>query len=397
MNLIDLLVIVGVLVFAWSGWRQGFVAAFCSFAGFLGGGILGLFLAPFMLGMLGLNGVAGLAATAVVVLGLAIAGQIGMGIAGRILREKVDLDQVRILDNLGGAILNIGALAVVGWILASTAAAVPSSPVAMQVRSSALLSGLDSIVPGQARDLVGNLRGLVDDSGLPQLFDSFGVLPPAQVDVPSDTSAASPAVRRALGSVVKVEGNAPSCNSGFTGSGFVIAPGRVMTNAHVVAGVPQPRVHLRDGTWYHARTVYFDPRIDVAVLDVDELDATPLVMAGPAKRGDDAVIVGYPGGGDMTVSPARVRGTISSELARGTDIYGNPGVAREIYALRGIARPGNSGGPLFTTAGTVSGVVFAQAETDPDTAYALTADQVSEAVRRGTANSSTVSTGDCAK
>lgn len=396
MNIVDFIVIGAVIVFAWSGWRQGFVAALLSFTGFIGGGLLGAFVAPKLLTQFDLSGPTGLAATVGVVLGLAVTGQILASILGRRIRDHITWQPARIVDNLGGAALNVVALLVIGWILAFTAAALPSSPVATQVRASTVLANLDRLVPDQARDFANDLRTLVDNSGLPQLFDSFGVLPPAPVEAPSTAAAKDPAVRRALQSVVRVEGQAPSCDSAFTGSGFVVAPGRVLTNAHVVAGVPDPQVHVpgvREGL--SARTVYFDPRVDVAILEVDGLNAPTLKMTGPAERGDDAVIAGYPGGGPMTATAARVRGTISSDLARGTDIYGKPGVAREIYALRGIARPGNSGGPLLATDGNVFGVVFAQAQGDPQTAYALTADQVAPAIKAGRTADNTVSTGRC--
>ena len=395
-NIVDVMVIIAVLLFAWSGWRQGFVAALLSFAGFIGGGLLGSFLAPWLLRTVNLSGAAGLAATAAIVLGLAITGQVCAGILGRRLRAQITIEPVRVVDNVAGSVLNVLALAVIAWILASTAAALPASPVAAQVRTSTLLGTLDSLVPTQARDLMGDLRGLVDDSGLPQLFDSFGVLPPPGVDAPTTAVIDNPAVQRALASVVRVEGPAPSCNSGFTGSGFVVAPGRVLTNAHVVAGVPEPRVHVPNRTGYlQARTVYFDPRVDVAVLDVPGLTARALTMSGPANRGDDTIIAGYPGGGPMTAVAARVRGTISSSHARGTDIYGRPGVAREIYALRGVARQGNSGGPLLAADGTVLGVVFAQAQGDPQTAYALTADQVAPAIRLGSQATISLLAGAC--
>jgi len=397
-NPIDLLVVGAVIIFAWSGWRQGFVAALASFVGFIGGGLLGAFLAPLVLRQFGLGGASGLAATVALVLTLAVIGQIGSSYLGRELRDRITWEPAKALDNVGGAILNVLALAVIGWILASTAIAVPGSPVAEQVRESKLLAALDTIVPDQARDLVASLRGIVDTSGLPQLFDSFGVLPPAPVDPPSSAVARDPQVRAALSSVVRIEGSAPSCGAGFTGSGFIVGNNRVLTNAHVVAGVPSPRVHVPNTSdVYMATTVYFDPRVDVAILEVPGLKSATLKMAGPVARGQDAIIAGYPAGGPMTATAARVRGTISSDLARGTDIYGKPGVAREIYALRGMARPGNSGGPLLLPNGQVAGVVFAQAQADPQMAYALTAAQVAPAIAAGKALDTAVSTGPCSR
>lgn len=396
MNFVDWIVLGAIIVFAWTGWRSGFIAGLLSFVGFICGGLLGSFVAPWALKQTSLLGIGGLILTAAIVLGLSLTGQMVTSILGRKLRSKITWRPARLVDNIGGALLNIMALAIIGWILAATAAALPASTVSASVRSSALLAGLDSVVPNPARDLFSNLRSLLDDSGLPQLFDNFGV-PPAPVDPPSTAVVSDPDVQQALNSVVKVQGAAPSCSTGFTGSGFVVAPGMVLTNAHVVAGVEHPTVHVPKVGALKAQVIYFDPRVDVAILRVNSLNVKPLRMSGEVDRGTDAVIAGYPGGGPMTATAARVRGTISGEIARGTDIYGNPGVPREIYALRGTARPGNSGGPLILANGTVAGVVFAQAQADPQTAYALTAKQVTPAIAAVTSSTPEVSTGACAK
>jgi S1-C subfamily serine protease len=161
--------------------------------------------------------------------------------------------------------------------------------------------------------------------------------------------------------------------------------------------VNSPSVSVPRQGQLRATTVYFDPRIDVAILDVPGLDAPALPMDGPVDRGSDGVIAGFPGGGPMKASAARVRGTIPGDVARGTDIYGKPGVSREVYALRGTARPGNSGGPFLAPDGSVAGVVFAQAQGDAQTAYALTARQVAPAIKAGRAATSAVSTGGCAR
>ncbi len=397
MNFVDLIVIGAVIVFAWSGWRHGFVSAFLSFIGFIGGGLLGSFLAPWLLSRFDVSGMAGLVLTVGMVIGFAIVGQVLTSGLGRYLRDRITWEPARLVDNFGGAALNVLAIAIVAWVLAATASALPTSSVSASVRSSALLTTLDGVVPTQARDFVGNLRVLVDDSGLPQLFDSFGVLPPAPVDAPETAVVKNQAVQASLRSVVKVQGSAPSCNSGFTGSGFVVGRNRVLTNAHVVAGVEQPSVSVPRQGQLRGTTVYFDPRIDVAILDVPGLQAPTLEMSGPLDRGDDGVIAGYPGGGPMKVGAARVRGTIPGDVARGTDIYGKSGVSREVYALRGSARPGNSGGPFLTANGDVAGVIFAQAQGDAQTAYALTAEQVEPAIRAGLRGTQAVSTGPCAK
>jgi len=194
------------------------------------------------------------------------------------------------------------------------------------------------------------------------------------------------------GSVVKVSGIAPSCSRQIDGSGFVYAPERVMTNAHVLAGVTDPVVHA-EGEEYDATAVYVDEETDVAVLSVPGLPEVPLAFTKqPADSGDDSIIMGYPGGGPFYVGPARVRdrGDIS-----GPDFRNSQTVVRDVYALYGIVRAGNSGGPLFATDGTVLGVVFASAIDDPNTGYALTAQEVADAARAGSTATAEVGTGAC--
>ncbi len=139
--------------------------------------------------------------------------------------------------------------------------------------------------------------------------------------------------------------------------------------------------------------MYLDPRTDVAVLDVPDLVARSLAFGGAAQGGDPAVVAGFPGGGALTVGAARIRTPIE---ARGRDIYGNGVVLREVYSFRGVVRPGSSGGPLLSPTGDVLGVVFAAASDDPDTGYALTAEQVSQAAAAGAVASDEVDTGSCA-
>jgi S1-C subfamily serine protease len=163
---------------------------------------------------------------------------------------------------------------------------------------------------------------------------------------------------------------APGCGGLNLGSGFAVAPQQVITNAHVVAGtrsvavaVPSARRPLE------AQVVVFDLARDLAVLSVPGLAIEPLVPAG-AERGTPAAIVGYPGGGDVTVTPAVISGVIQ---ARGRDIYQAALVTREIWVISGRALPGNSGGPLVDIEGRMLGVVFAGSLSRPGESYALTA------------------------
>jgi S1-C subfamily serine protease len=194
------------------------------------------------------------------------------------------------------------------------------------------------------------------------------------------------------GSVVQISGVAASCSRQIDGSGFVYAPERVMTNAHVLAGVTDPVVSA-EGEDYDAVPVYVDEEADVAVLAVPGLPQVPLTFSPePAGSGDDAIIMGYPGGGGLFVGPARVRQRTDIS---GPDFRNEQTVVRDVYALRGEVRAGNSGGPLFDPEGQVLGVVFASAIDDPLTGYALTYEEVEDAAVTGAASSSPVTTGAC--
>ena len=392
MNVLDAILVALALVAGWGGWRQGLVSGVLSFAGFLGGALVGAVIAPRLLG--DVTGLVGLALAVGIVV---VAAGIGNGIAGLLgtwIRDRVTWRPARFVDSAGGSMFSILTVAVLAWVVASAVVVVPLGAVSTQVRGSLVLGEIDRVLPDPTRDWVSGLRSALDSTGLPQAFSGFTVDPDLPVDAPDPALLKDPAVRRAWGSLVKVEGIADECGTQVDGSGFVFARDRVMTNAHVVAGVDDPEVRVRGtGKSWPARVVYLDPLLDVAVLAVPGLDAPVLTFAGTARRGDAAVIAGFPGGGPLMATPARIRGLIS---ARGTDIYGKGKVTREVYAVRGMIRPGNSGGPLLAPDGTVDGVVFATALDDPDTGYALTARAVSAAARDGATATRPVATGSCA-
>jgi S1-C subfamily serine protease len=159
---------------------------------------------------------------------------------------------------------------------------------------------------------------------------------------------------------VKILGSAPECGGELEGSGFVYAPQHVLTNAHVVAGVTQGQtVTTADGVTYRARVVFYDPRTDIAVLDVPGLRLAPLRFSTQASPGDNAVVAGYTESSQsFTAVPARIGQVLRAD---GPDIYGSGQVDRQIYQIRGAVQLGNFGGPLLSPGGTVDGVVFARA------------------------------------
>jgi S1-C subfamily serine protease len=164
-----------------------------------------------------------------------------------------------------------------------------------------------------------------------------------------------------------------------------------MTNAHVVAGVTRPEVEV-GGSSVVASVVLYDADLDIAVLSLPDAGVPRLAFDTTAEPGDDVASVGYPEDGPYDVQAGRIR---SQQRLRSPDIYGEGTVIRQVYSLRALIRPGNSGGPILTSAGDVAGMVFAASVSDQDTGYALTADQVSESAALGLTTETPVDTGTC--
>ena len=392
MSVVDLVLIGLALVFAFSGFRQGVIVSATSFFGFFGGAVLGAQLSEPVADRFDGTATTRVFVALVVVLAVALLGQVVAGAIGRAVRRRVTWQPAEVVDSVAGAVLSAVAVLLVAWMVATPLANAPFPQVSSQVKQSALVQAVDRSVPDGVRVVYDSLREAIDRNGLPDVLDP---LTPTQVpDVPAPDQALmdSPVVRSVSGSVVQISGVAASCSRQIDGSGFVYARERVMTNAHVLAGVSDPVVSA-EGEEYDAVPVYVDEEADVAVLAVPGLPQVPLTFAArPAESGDDAIIMGYPGGGGLFVGPARVRDRTDIS---GPDFRNEQTVVRDVYALYGEVRAGNSGGPLFDPEGQVLGVVFASAIDDPLTGYALTNEQVEGAAVTGQAWSTPVATGAC--
>jgi S1-C subfamily serine protease len=296
-----------------------------------------------------------------------------------------------LLDNLTGAALSFIAWSIAFWLLATTLLAAPVSSITNSVSQSKVLNFLDQYMPMSVRNGVDSVRIYVSDSGLPEGFANL-LLAPA-VDPPDATAIDAPAVLSALDSVVKVEGTAPECSTRLTGSGFVVGPDLIITNAHVVAGVKNPTLRVKGkGRAFAGMVVYFDPTHDVAIIKTKDFPSVALRISKPLSRSDNAVVAGFPGGGPLTLIPARVR---SVSEAKGTDIYGKVPVTRQMYAMSADIKQGDSGAPMFALDGTVAGLVFASSATDSKTGYALTANEFMVGVEKAGTVTKAVDTGEC--
>ena len=391
MNILDWLLVVLTLAYGISGYWQGFVTGATATLGLLFGGALGIVLVPLALGQLAPSITVSLGALMCVLVSASIGQALG-SVAGARARDRITWKPARSLDAIGGAALSMVAVLVVAWALGYAVSGTKLPSISDQVRQSNVLSRIDAVMPDGAETVLGAFNKVVDSNLFPRYLEPFASEQIVDVPKPDKRVLKRTGVLAAEGSVVKVTGDAVDCGRSIEGSGFVYSDDRVMTNAHVVAGVDEPTVTVGDER-LGATVVLYDPDLDVAVLAVDGLDAESLRFDDTAESEDSAVVLGFPENGPYDVQPARIRSQIS---LRGPDIYDEGTVVREVYSVRALVRSGNSGGPLVSPRGRVLGVVFAASLSDTSTGYVLTADQVAESARQGVQATDTVSTGDCA-
>lgn len=398
-HLLDVILIVLLVLFAVSGYRQGFIVGLLSFVGFVGGGVLGVLIAPPLVTWV-VEGEAQQALLAIVIAFLAATfGQLIASSAGAVLRNRVTGDSARAVDAAGGAVVSVLSLMLVAWFIGVVL--LDQSPIralSKQVHNSAVLKGVDRAMPVAADRWAKSFDRFVGGTDFPKVFNGLGGEPLVDVGPPDKSVESSPALRNARRSIAKIVGTAPNCATEprqrrIEGTGFVFAPERLMTNAHVVAGT-QGALSVQVGQReYDGHVVLYDSQRDIAVVHVPGLRAKPLKWDTDAQRGDAAVVAGFPKNRPYTVRAAKIS---SRQKAKGPDIYRSTQVTREIYSLRGTVEPGNSGGPLLTQDGDVFGVIFAAAMSDQDTGYALTADEVAPDVAVGTTATRPADTRACA-
>ncbi|MEV6671103.1 MarP family serine protease [Streptomyces sp. NPDC051162] len=398
MNVLDVVLLIAAVWFAVVGYRQGFVVGVLSVIGFLGGGLVAVYVLPVIWDSAtddATPGTAAAIAAVVIVIVCASIGQAATTHLGNKLRRHITWSPARALDATGGALVNVLAMLLVAWLIGSALAGTSLPTLGKEVRNSKVLLGVARVVPSQANTWFADFSTALAQNGFPQVFAPFSTEPITSVPAPDPQLAESPVAISAQRSVVKVVGTAPSCGKVLEGSGFVFDRHRVMTNAHVVGGVDEPTVQIGgQGRQYEAKVVLYDWKRDIAVLDVPQLEAPALRFAeNDAETGRSAIVVGFPENGSYDVRAARVRSRVQ---ANGPDIYHRGNVRRDVYSLYTTVRQGNSGGPLLTPDGRVYGVVFAKSLDDADTGYALTADEVRPDVVSGRKAVERVNTQSCA-
>lgn len=392
MNPLDLIAVLLVSLALILGAASGAIPQIGGLLGAVAGGVTVILLLPVLadplssvdpsvrpwLVLIGLIGAVGLGESIGAAFGRRIIRRLGNGLLSK-------------ADRVGGAGLGALQALLIVWLTGGLLAEGPLPRFAEAAGGSTVVRTMSTILPPPT-ELAVELRTWLDASGLPDVFIGFEPLPAPPVERPGDAAAEAIAAGAAA-STLKI--SAATCGLSSLGTGFVVRSDYVLTNAHVVAGASRSgiRVATSDGELLDAVPVLFDPDLDVALLHVRELGlrALPLATTDPA-RGRVGAALGYPNGGRLTILAAAVAGRYA---AVGHDIYGEGEIRREILELRAAIERGDSGGPLILADGTVGGVIFAEARTNPDVGYALSPTVVAGAIAPGFGLTAAVDTGRC--
>ncbi len=386
MNWLDAVLLVVVALSAVQGLRLGAVMQVFSFGGFWLGLLVGALLTPLVAGAVH-GPVSKTLVVIVVFFGCAgLLGALGRMLGARSSRVVRRLRLGPVDAGLGVAVAVIATL-LATWLVAGVLVNSRYTALDTGIEQSRIVRAMDSVLHAPP-PVFSRVASFLAAEGFPVVFAGLPPTAAGPVSVPGDVAAESAA---AAPSTVKVMGEA--CGLIQEGSAFVVAPGLVATNAHVVAGVERPQVVDISGNIHDAVPVLFDPELDVAVLRVPGL-RRPVLNLDPTTvgRGTPGAALGFPGGGPLSVQPAGVRAGFA---ATGLDIYGRSNIVRQVYELDATIRPGNSGGPLVESDGEVIGVVFARSTTDDRVGYALASPAVLADVHRAENRSTAVGTGAC--
>ena len=392
LEVLDVLLLLLIAVGALSGFRQGAVAQALGLIGAGVGAIIAVAALPEIAAALPTldRALRALLVLAFLLLALAIGQAAGGAIAFAFVR-RIGRGPLATADRLAGLVVGAGQVILAIWFLAPILAVGPSSTLAQQIDGSTVVGVVRTSLPSPA-PVLGRMRAFLDPVGLPQVFQFLDSPLGPPVATPSDASVAGLGAH-VVPSTVAVVGDA--CGLRLSGTGFAIAAGYIVTNAHVVAGERGTTfVASESGATAPARVVFYDPAMDVALLYVPGLSIPPLPLAtAEPATGAIGVTLGHPGGGDLVVVPAAVRDVFS---ATGFDIYGQSTVTRVVIELAANVEAGDSGGPFVTSDGRVAGVVFARARTSTGIGYALDIGEVRADVAHAVGSTKAVGTGSCA-
>ncbi|HEV3123533.1 MAG TPA: MarP family serine protease [Candidatus Dormibacteraeota bacterium] len=387
MDLLDLIIVLLVIAALTSGWRRGLTWVSLSFLGLLVGVLIGAAIAPPIARRFGSHdaNTQALIGTGVFLSAVALVQGVGTAVGYRVRVAALKTEFAQLDSGFGSGLAAIGML-IGAWYLGLTFANSPFTRLDIQIKNSAILRALDNLAP-RPPAFLGAIQQLLQGSQFPNPFAGLSPDTLAPVQLPADVN--TPGITTAF----RVTSKVINLDCSEAGSSWPVAPGYVVTNAHVVAGGHEVRVQTPGGPVRAADVVLFDPDVDVAVLRVPglTLNSLPVAPQDP-PRGTAGAVIGYPGGGDESAVPAAVRGI---QTAQGRNIYGTSLVTRSIEVLQATVIPGNSGGPVVDRNGTVIGLVFASSTVDPNEGYALSVSQISGDLQAGVGARAPVPTGDC--
>ncbi|KQV26660.1 MarP family serine protease [Yonghaparkia sp. Root332] len=299
--------------------------------------------------------------------------------------------RARPLDRVGGAIAGGVVSLLVMSLVGSTVTALGIPLVSTTTANSTVLRTIERFTPGPVASALGQVRSLVVSEGIPRIADALGDIAPPP---PPVIDAQNPELRRAGQSVGRISGSAYACGQVQSGTAFVIAEDRLLTNAHVVAGVTEPTIEFPGVGGLAGRVVYFDGQQDVAVVAVDDLPVATLPLGDTMGVGDVGAVQGYPWGGPFVSGGAEVV-QVGTIISPGID--GEGSFPRDTYTLAADVNPGNSGGPVLSLDGAVVGMIFAKAQNREDIGYAHTMAELDPVIAAAPGLSESVSTGSCTR
>lgn len=385
--MLDLLLVGVLLGYAIYGIRIGLTRSIFVIAGVAVGIFLAMLFAQNIAQLASVPQVRVLVAVSVAIALVAVGHAVGSA-AGKAIQVSIETKILRGADRAVGGLAIFVVAALVISTVSFSAAQLGVPILSRTISASSVIRTIQDVTPDVVEANIARWRTALSDRALPLLGSPLGD-PNAQIPT---IDADSPALAAAAQSVVRITGNAYACGQGQTGSGFVIASERIMTNAHVVSGTSGPVVEALNGQVLPSSIVYFDSVNDLAVLAVPGLTADALRLGDTARPGTSTAIQGYPYGGPFTTSAALVQHVSTFESA---DIYGEGAAPREVYTLAGQVNPGNSGGPLLTLDGDIAGTIFGSSTEQNNVGYALTLDAVRPIVENAADLSTAVSSGAC--
>ncbi len=388
--MIDIIIIIIAIIYLIRGWNIGFVRQFLSTVGFFGGLLLGAYLEKYTV-IYGHSSITRSIIGLITTIGMALIMLTIFEYIGLALKRRLVLIKINSIDSLLGSFMSLISILLGIWLGASLLNSLQSPQILQVLDKSKIISYLNHQLP-PAPTIIADLGHIIDPNGFPKVFINGEPIINTTTKLPTLQSIQT-AVSKDKNSVVKIVGQ--GCGGIVEGSGFIVAPNLIMTNAHVVAGIPHPYVTTLSGQTFSASPIWFNPNLDLAILKVNDLPGPILTLAESTySTNTPGAVLGYPGGGSFTAVVASIINQLS---ATGQNIYGTGNITRSIYEINANVIPGNSGGPLINLKGQVMGVVFAQSTSYANVGYALISNQVTQQLTQAENNNHLIGTGSCAK